>query len=150
MQWWLPDYTGHAFLQTVDPSQPTYEKEKAEETWSIIRRDYEITDMMFGKIIRCADERTVVVLVSDHGIVCGKTVFLNNALAQAGLLSFKKDPETNRLIIDWSETKAFAQRSVHIYVNLKGRDPSGIVDPAKYHKVREQIIDVLYKLRDPR
>ena len=50
---------------------------------------------------------------------------------------------------DMSKSKAVPQRTVYIYVNLKGRDPGGIVDPADYEKVQQQIIDALYTYVDP-
>ncbi len=42
--------------------------------------------------------------------------------------------------IDWSRTQAHARGQWgHIYINLKGRDPHGIVEPADYDKVCAQI-----------
>ena len=52
--------------------------------------------------------------------------------------------------IDWSRTKAVMQRSSYVYVNLKGRDPDGIVEPGEeYERVREQVIQLLYDYTDP-
>ncbi len=50
---------------------------------------------------------------------------------------------------DIKRSKAFPQRTIYIYINLKGRDPGGIVDPADYEKVQQQIIDALYAYVDP-
>ena len=50
---------------------------------------------------------------------------------------------------DIKRSKAFPQRTIYIYVNLKGRDPGGIVEPAEYEKVQQQIIDALYSYVDP-
>ena len=50
---------------------------------------------------------------------------------------------------DITRSKAFPQRTIYIYVNLKGRDPGGIVEPADYEKVQQQIIDALYAYVDP-
>ena len=36
-----------------------------------------------------------------------------------------------------------------MYVNLKGRDPEGIVDPADYERVQHEIIDALLAYVDP-
>jgi predicted AlkP superfamily phosphohydrolase/phosphomutase len=36
----------------------------------------------------------------------------------------------------------------HIWVNLKGRDPDGIVEPEDYEGTRDEIIAALYDLRD--
>ena len=51
--------------------------------------------------------------------------------------------------IDFSQTKAVANREIYIYVNLKGRDPEGIVEPADYETVQQQIIDALLTYVDP-
>ena len=50
---------------------------------------------------------------------------------------------------DITRSKAFPQRTVYIYINLKGRDPGGIVEQADYEKVQQQIIDALYAYVDP-
>ena len=52
-------------------------------------------------------------------------------------------------MVDWSKTRAVQQRSNSIYVNLKGRDRYGIVDPADKYELEEQIITDLYGYRDP-
>ena len=46
--------------------------------------------------------------------------------------------------VDWSKTTAVQVRSNYIYVNLKGRDAHGIVDPADQYALEERIIDDLY------
>lgn len=50
---------------------------------------------------------------------------------------------------DVARSMALPQRTMYIYVNLKGRDPGGIVEPADYEKVQQQIIDALYSYVDP-
>jgi predicted AlkP superfamily phosphohydrolase/phosphomutase len=50
---------------------------------------------------------------------------------------------------DITRSKAFPQRTIYVYVNLKGRDPGGIVEPADYEKVQQQVIDALYAYVDP-
>jgi len=53
--------------------------------------------------------------------------------------------------IDWSRTKAFAvETGGHIYLNVKGREPEGIVRPRReYRKIRDQIVETLYSLTGP-
>lgn len=53
--------------------------------------------------------------------------------------------------VDWSRTVAYALGHVgQIYVNLKGREPHGIVEPgAEYEAVRERVIAALQDLRHP-
>ena len=57
-------------------------------------------------------------------------------------------PDTGRVI--WEKTKAVPQRACYIYVNVKGRDPQGIVNPGEeYESVRDQIIEALYDYKNP-
>ena len=51
--------------------------------------------------------------------------------------------------IDWSRTKAANVGLVHIFINLKGRQPGGIVSKSDYEKVRRDLIAALYDYKDP-
>jgi predicted AlkP superfamily phosphohydrolase/phosphomutase len=53
--------------------------------------------------------------------------------------------------LDWTRTRAFhrGKGEGNIYVNLKGRDLHGVVEPADYEAVREEIIGKLIELVDP-
>ncbi len=53
--------------------------------------------------------------------------------------------------IDWSATKAFSAPIPQqgIYVNLRGREPNGIVDRADYESVRDELMERLGSLVDP-
>jgi predicted AlkP superfamily phosphohydrolase/phosphomutase len=53
--------------------------------------------------------------------------------------------------VNWSRTQAYAIGHVgQIYVNLKGREPHGIVEPgAEYQAVRKRVVEALQELRHP-
>lgn len=55
------------------------------------------------------------------------------------------------LPIDWEKTAAYSgsPTSEGIYINLKGRDSEGIVEPGRYERVRDLIIDELLRFKDP-
>lgn len=53
----------------------------------------------------------------------------------------------------WKDMKAFALPSYsdgYIRLNLKGRDPHGVVDPADYNKTLDEITEMLMQVRDSR
>src|SRR4030095_335792 len=55
--------------------------------------------------------------------------------------------------VNWSKTKAFtAIRSTvdAASITLAGREPDGIVDPADFEKVRDQVMDALSSFVDPK
>jgi predicted AlkP superfamily phosphohydrolase/phosphomutase len=52
--------------------------------------------------------------------------------------------------VDWSRTVAYAWGHFgQVYVNLKGREPHGSVEPRDYAAARERVSEVLRLLRDP-
>jgi len=52
--------------------------------------------------------------------------------------------------VDWSRTVAYAMGHVgQVYLNLKGREPEGIVEPSAYHAACQKVVDVLKTLHDP-
>lgn len=52
-------------------------------------------------------------------------------------------------VIDWSRTKAYAYGARDdLWINLKGREPRGIVPSSEYEALRDEIIATLYASRD--
>ena len=54
--------------------------------------------------------------------------------------------------VEWSKTRAYTSvvsTGEGVSVNLKGREPGGIVDPSDYEKVRDDIFQALSEFRDP-
>ena len=147
------DHIQHVLYGGIDPKSIHYNPDKAPVIVDHIRRIYAEVDARIGRILEHVDlENTLVCLVSDHGFSSlERNPYIKHHLAKAGLLSFDLDIETGAIEIDWSKTKCFPLEPghAHIFVNLKGRDPHGIVEPEDYEKVQEEIIDVLLSLRDP-
>ncbi len=69
----------------------------------------------------------------------------------ADLKAEKEDMISVYRNIDWPQTKAYGIGKVGmIYINLKGREPGGIVEPGReYEAVRDEIIAKLKKVIDP-
>ncbi len=52
--------------------------------------------------------------------------------------------------VDWSRTVAFSLGHVgQVYLNVKGRQPQGIVPPEEYERVRQRVVETLKELVDP-
>ncbi|OQX87235.1 hypothetical protein B6D60_04300 [candidate division KSB1 bacterium 4484_87] len=66
--------------------------------------------------------------------------------------ALKKLFHTEYLNISWDKSKAFffSHNLQGIQINVKGRDPQGIVSPGReYERFRKQIISELFHLKDP-
>lgn len=117
------------------------------------------TDNYLGQFLHRLDEGWTITIMSDHAQVCPKhdPLFMGDINAinigfmeDLGLTVMKKDENGKRLReIDWEHTIAVAQRSNHIYLNLKGRESHGIVDPGDQYEVEEDIMTRLYGYRHP-
>ena len=116
------------------------------------------TDYYLGKFIHLLDDGWTILIFSDHAQVAPKhdIPYLGEisgtnvkVMQELGFTVLKKDENGNDLPeIDWSKTRAVASREEHIYINLKGRDPEGIVDPADQYELEEEIMTALYGYRD--
>ena len=167
-----PDWYYHMLTDRLDPL--TAKDPAGTGFWQEIELEiYQTVDAAIGKMLRAADDETVVVIVSDHGAKTETAAFeANDILAKAGLLYYLPDDQVPGMAeasvgltagqarslkgqmglqrVDWSRTRAVAQRSVHVRVNLKGRDPDGIVEPGgEYAEVCRLAIDALLTYVDP-
>lgn len=144
-----PDWAYHMFSSEIDPITAK-DKSKVKLYQEAELKFYQSIDKAVSKILNAVNERTLTVITSDHGAKpTTKRFRIIDILSKAGLIHLKEDPKTGRKVIDLNRSKVVPQRSIYIYVNLKGRDPHGIVDPSDYEKVREETIKALYEYTDP-
>jgi predicted AlkP superfamily phosphohydrolase/phosphomutase len=145
-----PDNVNHPLRNYIEGTAPDVTPEKQAVAEEIERRCYMSYDTMLGKMWQAAGANAMIVIVSDHGSIATRGQFnASVALKQAGLLATKPAPDGRGEIIDWGHTKAVPQRACYVYVNLKGRDPQGIVEPAELEHVKDGIICALLDYTDP-
>jgi predicted AlkP superfamily phosphohydrolase/phosphomutase len=112
-------------------------------------------DKELARILRQMPKNTYFMMISDHSWGPTKKNFEPNSwLMQLGLLKVKPEVEGKKRVydsddIDWSRTKAYTTWNPGIFINLKGREPHGIVEYSEYEKLRDLIIAELKKLKDP-
>lgn len=145
---------------------------------NLIEVAYELADELLCEIRSSLDEDTRLMVISDHGCgpISGK-FYINKWLIDRGYLQlkrgarltgsskrfmkgllgqtgdqFKPQGESDFNCVDWPRTKAFSSFSSGeeiIYINLKGREPMGVVEPGReYEGLRDRIISDLYQVRD--
>ncbi len=190
----------HQLWHYLDPGHPWREHGDSEDKSGPVVRYFQRVDEKLGEIVGRADEDTLVIILSDHGMgPAHNFIVLNNWLLDVGLLQVKRDPfrqikrqlfrmgftlrNVHRIAdtlglakhaeykglysmdylmklvflsfldVDWSRSKAysFGRHLGSIYLNVKGREPEGIIEPGQeYEEVREQIIDLARQFVDPR
>jgi predicted AlkP superfamily phosphohydrolase/phosphomutase len=153
------DRVQHAFWRHVDPKSPTHDPAAAKVYGPCIDEMYVAMDEVLGDITAAAGEDAAVIVMSDHGFApYRRGVHLNNFLQDAGFQSggFGDSRSVNQLAsrrnflsgLAWDTTQAYAAGLGGIYVNLKGREAKGSVDPKDYDAVCARIRTALLALRD--
>ncbi len=125
----------------------------ADERYTHVLRDlYVQMDELVGRVMKEIDEKSVLMVLSDHGFKpFRRAVELNRWLQQNGFLSEDLLAKTPDLLqrVDWSNTQAYAVGFGGIYLNLAGREAKGIVRKEDAARLKREIIEKLKSLRDP-
>ena len=148
------DRIHHGFWSYMDPTHPKYESGNAFE--SAIRDYYRYLDQEIGEVLGLLSDETVVMVVSDHGAkkLDGGICF-NEWLIREGYLTVKTYPEKitpiDQVEIDWSRTTAWGDGGYYgrLFLNVRGREPQGTIDPQAYEKVRAELIEKIQAIDDP-
>lgn len=150
------DHIKHVLYSGIEPKSRVYDPDKADWCMEQIRTTYKQVDDNIGKILEVVDlEETIVILISDHGMThLDWNPYVKEHLARKGLLEYVLDlshDDPSNLSINWENTKCHPLEPchAHIFINLKGRDPQGIVEPEDYEKVQKEIINALMDMKDP-
>ncbi len=164
----ISDRIQHFFWHAMDRSHPGYSQASADSYGEAIRHCYIRLDRLIGRLLEKLEDTSLIVM-SDHGFgPKTKNFFLNKWLEQCNYLKLKRPFQRYGLsrhgrslrlarkkleeIIDWRRTTAYSNwigSQEGIYINLRGREPEGIVDPADYDGLVEQIKTDLESLRNP-
>jgi len=160
-----PDLQKHVFIRNLAKGSEGVTPEEYEELMQMI---YVQIDNYVKTFMHLLDEDWAIIITSDHAQVCPKYGFrglgdtgLNvQWMEEMGFTVREVNPETGKKKrrIDWTKTIAVANREMHIYLNLKGRNQhvmsdgtvvDGIVDPADQYETEEKILQALREYRDP-
>ena len=147
------DRIHHGFWKFHDPMHAKYQPGSKYE--NAIRDYYIYVDQKVGELLSCIDPETIVLVVSDHGakaMVGG--VCVNEWLIQKGYLHLKERPSGvipfGKAKVDWKRTTAWGEGGYYsrIFLNLKGREPEGSIDPSDYDRIREELRKGLEAITD--
>ena len=146
--WHIFDNVNHPTVNHMDPDGPNYDPVVGAWNTEAQRRCYRIADSVLAEFLELAGEDTVVMVVSDHGMPpAHRWADINARLAECGLMAF--DPDTRQIDLSQSQTYTWPGRGAEVFINLEGREPTGIVPPDQYGAVQDQVLDALLDWRDP-
>ena len=118
----------------------------------VIEDLYRDMDRLVGETQKHVDDETALFVLSDHGFCSFRRgVNLNAWLHQNGYLALTGGAaESGDYFegVDWSRTRAYTFGLGGLYLNLKGRESHGTVNPAEAEALKKELIRKLTNLRD--
>jgi predicted AlkP superfamily phosphohydrolase/phosphomutase len=113
---------------------------------------YQRMDNLVGRVMEKLKENDVLIVMSDHGFKSfSRGVNVNSWLYKNGYLSLKNGDRSGEWFrdVDWEKTKAYAMGLGGLYLNLKGRESKGIINPGEEaKKLKQELVKKLSGLKD--
>jgi len=138
-----PDRIHHGMWKFFDKAHRKYQPSKYENA---IRDYYKYLDKIAGDLISTAGSNTTVMVVSDHGAKrMDGGICINEWLIKEGYLTLEEYPDEltpfRELKVDWNNTIAWGEGGYYarVLLNVKGREPKGVISPDDYEKVRDEL-----------
>ncbi|MFH2002718.1 MAG: alkaline phosphatase family protein, partial [Planctomycetota bacterium] len=145
------DLDSHMFWRCMDFAHPGHNKEEGNENF--IKWLYSDLDRTLGEVRKKLGKDDTLIIMSDHGFApYYRSINLNTWLLNNGYASLKEGVDrggNGYTAVDWSKTRAYNLGFACIYLNVKGKDPYGIVDPEDVKDLTDEICSKLMKLKDP-
>ena len=150
------DQGSHMLYNFADTEHPLHEPDAL--LGNGIRTLYEEMDEALGRVLQVVNENddTTLIVMSDHGFAPFYWgVNLNTWLLEQGYVALKDPSQRGRfpmfVNVDWSRTRAYAFGMGGVYVNLRGREREGVVEPgAEYKRLLDDLERDLLAMVDDR
>jgi predicted AlkP superfamily phosphohydrolase/phosphomutase len=157
------DRVQHMMWRLIDPRHPMYDRALAAKFGDSIERVYRRCDDFVGEVMSRVPPGTPILIVSDHGFHSFRqSVNLNTWLVQNGFMALQGQAPGEKKLqdlfgggtfwenVDWSHTRAYAMGLGQVYLNLKGRESRGIVEPGdESRRVQADLAAQLLATTDP-
>jgi predicted AlkP superfamily phosphohydrolase/phosphomutase len=150
------DQRQHMFWRFIDQQSPMHDPDLARKHGNAIENIYKEADEMLAMAMSKADKDTVIMVMSDHGFTPFRRTFnVNSWLKENGYIrlinNWRQGQDEAFRNTDWSRTTAYSYGLNSLYINQRGREGEGIVNPGteKQALVRE-IAQKLEQVTDPK
>ncbi len=149
----ITDRVQHMFWRSLADGHNSSEPGPAGDAPGVIEELYKRMDELVGRTMQKMASDSLLLIVSDHGFKSfERGVNLNTWLHQQGYLALKEGAVSGDWFqdVDWGRSRAYSLGLNGIYLNLKGRESLGTVEPgAEAARLRTELCDKLQGLVDP-
>ena len=148
------DQVAHMMWRARDPQHPAYDPARDRAHEKSVDELYAGLDAIVAETAARLGPDDVLVVMSDHGFTSWRRAFhLNSWLRDQGYLAVRdakltEDPGFFENV-DWSRTRAYGLGINGLYINLKGREKDGIVEPGQRDALVAEIGRKLLATMDP-
>jgi predicted AlkP superfamily phosphohydrolase/phosphomutase len=147
------DRIQHMFWRYLEDGHPAARGQDPGQHRNAIEDLYAHNDRLLGRVLDNLQEGDVLMVLSDHGFSSFRRgVNLNSWLVDHGYLKLKEGTDGSSewlRDVDWSQTKAYAVGLTGMYLNIKGRETEGTVEPGdEARALKAELISKLNGLRD--
>jgi len=148
------DQVAHMMWRARDPRHPAYNAATDSRNAAVVEELYQGLDAVVAETMARLGPDDLLVVMSDHGFTSWRRAFhLNSWLRDNGYIALK-DPaleDDPGLFgnVDWSRTRAYAMGLNGLYVNVKGREKDGAVEPAEREALVRELSAKLLAVVDP-
>jgi len=147
------DRIQHMFWRYMEDDHPAAKGRKTGRERRTIEEHYRHNDALVGRVMEKLGDDDLLIVLSDHGFASFRRgVNLNRWLLDHGYLVLREDADgTEEWLegVDWTRTRAYALGLAGVFLNLRGREAGGIVEPGEEARaLKRELIAAWDGLRD--
>ena len=125
------DLQSHIFWWDSDEKHPIREPAEARARHNHVKKLYQRLDSVIGRVVDTYGKLATIIVMSDHGFGnFGRQFNVNSWLRDYGYLGPRECTSILR-DVDWASTKVYGLGINGLYLNMKGREREGIVEPGE-------------------
>lgn len=172
------DRLQHAFGAYLLPSHPDYAQLSNTAVGDGLRDFYRLLDQCTERLVSAAGPNTTTVIMSDHGFrPVNRQLDLSRLLMHLGFATGARSADATKALrrsapirklkgtrmgsslkkrvkvpsaLDWNRSRAYRSTTGGgVSLNLKGREPHGVVEPNSYEETRDEVRRALLEYTDP-
>lgn len=156
------DRVAHGFYRLRDTEHPLHDPEVVRRLGDPILTSYRAMDEIVGAVRTRLDPQDLLLVVSDHGFATWRWglnvnqwlldegyLKLRGAMPEKDLGTFFQRGDLGTGVIDWEHTRAVAIGLGQVFLNVKGRNTNGCVEPGAAPALAREIAAKLLALRNP-
>ena len=149
------DQNSHMLWRCMDPTHPQYNPNASPAVKNGLKYFYKKMDEVLKQTLSKVDNSTTLLVLSDHGFSKFEREFhLSTWLVQQGYTVLTDPSKMGQgefyRYVDWQKTTAYALGINALFINLKGREKRGSVEPNDVERFKLELITKLEKVVDPK